>query len=226
MPIGTIINAIAVILGSLIGLLIKKQFPKRIEGTVFAAMGLVTIGLAIQMILKIDNFLIVIFSIVSGTVIGELIEIEKHLEKMADVIKNKIHSRELRFAEGMVTAFLLFCIGPLTILGAVNEGLTSDRSLILTKTMLDGFTSIIFATTFGIGVAFSAIPLFLYQSLITVLASGFQSFFTPVMINQFTAVGGVLLMGIGINLFGIRHIKVANMLPGLIIVLIVTLIFK
>lgn len=226
MPIGTIINTAAVILGSTIGLLIKRQFPKRVEEIIFDAMGLITLALAMQMALKMDDFLIVAFSVVIGAFIGELLKIEAGLERLGDFVKDKLHATDTRFTEGLVTAFLLFCIGPMTILGTINEGLRGDNSLILTKSMLDGITSIIFATTFGIGVAFSAVPLFLYQSLLTILASSFQGFFTPIMISQFTAVGGILLMGVGVNLLNIKHIKVANLLPSLIVVLILTIIFK
>lgn len=218
MPIGTIINATAVIIGSLIGLLIKKQFPKRIEAIIFDAMGIITLALAIQMALKMENFLFIAMSIVVGAILGELLKIEDRLEKIGNVIKKAVHSKETRFAEGMVTAFLLFCIGPLTILGTFNEGLSGDRSLLLTKSMLDGFTSIIFATTYGIGILFSAVPLFLYQSALTLLAVSLQGFFTQGMINQVTSVGGTLLMGVGINLLGFKHIKIANFLPALIVV--------
>lgn len=226
MPIGTIINAVAVILGSLVGLLVQKQFPKQVQDIIFDAMGLITLTLAIQMALKMDDFLIIAFSIVIGAIIGELLKIEEYLERMGNVVREKVHSKDLRFAEGMVTAFLLYCIGPMTILGTINEGLRGDRSLILTKSLLDGVTSIIFATTYGVGVAFSAVPLFLWQSTLTIGAANLQGFFTQVMINQFTAVGGVILMGVGINLLNIKHIKVANLLPALLVVLFLTIIFK
>jgi hypothetical protein len=226
MPIGTTINAIAVLIGGLVGLLIKKQFPKRVEEIIFNAMGLITIALAIQMTLKMNDFLVIAFSIIIGAFIGELVKIESRLEQFGDLIKTKLHAKDARFTEGLVTAFLLYCIGPMTILGTINEGLRGDRSLILTKSMLDGITSIIFAATFGISIAFSALPLFLYQTLLTLLASSLQGLFTPIMINQFTAVGGILLLGIGINLLNIKHIKVANLLPSLIVVLILTAIFK
>ena len=160
-----------------------------------------------------------------GAIIGEFLKIEGALEKLGGSIKNKLHAKEARFTEGLVTAFLLFCIGPMTILGTINEGLREDKSLILTKSLLDGITSIIFATTFGIGVLFSAIPLFIFQSVLTIAASTFQTFFNPEMINQFTSVGGILLIGIGINLLNIKHIKVANLLPALLVVLILSAIF-
>lgn len=226
MPIGTLVNAATIILGTLAGLLIQKKFPKRLQAIIFDAMGLITLALAIQMALKMENFLTVAFGVVIGAIIGELLRIEGYLENMAEVVKRKVRSKDTRFTEGMVTAFILFCVGPVTILGTFNEGLRGDRSLILTKALLDGFTSIIFAATYGIGVAFSALPLLIYQSALTILAAYLQGFFTTTMINQFTAVGGVLLMGVGINLLGFKHVKVANFLPALIVIILLTIVFK
>lgn len=226
MPIGTFINAILVVVGSIIGVVIKNRLPERVQNIVLDANGLITIALAISMLLKAQDFIPIVASVVVGAIIGEFLEIEKRLEKLGDRLKKQVKSKDTRFTEGLVTAFLLFCVGPITILGSFNEGLRQDRTLILTKGVLDGFTSIIFAAAYGIGVAFSAIPLLIYQSALTILAANLQNVLTTFMINQFTAVGGVLLLGIGINLLRLKHIRVANFLPSLILIILLSFIFK
>lgn len=226
MPIATFVNAAAVIVGSLIGLLLKRAIPKRIEAIVFDAMGLATIALAITMILKVENFLFVFFSVVIGGIVGVAIGIADYLERFGETVKIILKTKETRFTEGMVTAFLLFCIGPMTIIGSLNEGLVGDRTLILTKAMMDGFTSIIFATTYGIGVAFASVPLLLFQGGLTILAAFIGGFFSQTVINQLTAVAGVLLLGVGINLLGLKKISVANLLPALLVIVVLSVVFK
>jgi uncharacterized membrane protein YqgA involved in biofilm formation len=226
MPIGTIINALLVIAGSILGVLIKNKLPQRVQDIVFDANGLITLAIGISMLLKMEDFIPILFSVVIGAIIGEFIKIEERLEKLAEAVKKKVKSKDARFTEGLVTAFLLFCVGPLTILGSFNEGLRNDRTLILTKGILDGFTSVVFTAAYGIGVAFSAIPLLIYQSALTLFASSLQGILTPFMINQFTAVGGILLLGIGINLLKLKHIRVANFLPSLVIIILLTLVLK
>lgn len=225
MPIGTIINTVAVIVGSLIGVFLHQSFPDRIKLIIFDVFGLTTIALAIQMVLKMENFLIVVFSVLIGGILGEVVKLEEYLEKVGEIVRRRVKSKNTRFAEGMVAAFILFCVGPMTILGTLNEGLRGDRSLILTKALLDGFASVVFATTYGIGVLFSAIPLFFYQSTLTLVASNLQPFLSQSVINQLTAAGGILILGLGINLLELKKIKVANLLPSLVIVVALTLIF-
>jgi uncharacterized membrane protein YqgA involved in biofilm formation len=136
-----------------------------------------------------------------------------------------VNSGDSRFTEGLVTAFLIFCIGPMTVVGALDEGIRADHNLLFAKSILDCFMSIALASTFGLGVAFSILPLFIFQYGITLLGLGAQSVFSEVVVNQLTAVGGVLILGLGINLLELRRLRVANLLPALVVVVILALIF-
>jgi len=230
MPIGTIINAAAVVAGSLIGIVLKHRYPERLKDIFFQAIGLVTLVIGVRMALQVENILALIFSLLLGGVAGELLGLEERIERGTQKLKGRLargggRSGEGRFSEGLVTAFLIFCMGSMTIVGSIDEGLRGDRSILLTKSVMDGFTSIALASTFGTGVLFSAFPLLLFQGAITILASVSQRFFTPLMVSQLTAVGGTMLLGLGIGLLQIRKIKVINFLPALLIVVLLTLLF-
>ncbi len=214
---GTFINAGAVILGSIIGLLIHNRFPEKIAAVVFQAIGLFTLFLGITMASKTGNFLIMIFSIVPGAIMGEWLNIEKRLDDLSNLLKRAIRSGNDHFSEGFVMSFLLFCMGSMTILGAIEEGLGGRPHLLLAKSVLDGFSSIALAASLGIGVLFSAIPLLIYQGGITLFASSLHHASSPRLINEVTAVGGLLLIGLGINILKIRQLSVLNMLPSLVI---------
>ena len=222
---GTIINVIAVIIGSIFGLVIRSKIPKKLINTAFQGVGLFTIILGIIMSIKINNLLIMIFSIVAGSIIGEIIDIDKRINNFGERLKKLIKGKNDRFAEGFVTAFLLYCIGSMTILGAIEEGLGGIPNLLVAKSILDGFSSIILSATMGIGVLFSFIPLFIFQGGLTILASSLQFIFTNIIINELSAVGGVLLLGLGISILDIKKIKILNMLPSLILVVILTYFF-
>ncbi len=222
---GTIVNVAAVIVGSLIGLLIHSRLPKRVAGIAFQGIGLFTIFLGFTMSAKSNELLIMIMSIVAGSILGEFIDIEKHLEKGSELINRKIKTSEVKFTDGFITATLLFCVGSMAILGAIEEGLGGKPNLFYAKSILDGFSSIALAASLGIGVMFSAIPLLLYQGTLTILAKSLQSVLTQAIINELTAVGGLLLIGLGINLLGIKNLKVINMLPALLIAAVLTAVF-
>jgi len=220
MPIGTFVNVFTVLLGSTLGRVLRNRFPEKIKKITFQGLGLISIVLGIQMALKVENWLVVIFSLLLGGILGEAISLEKRLEQSADFLKKKIGSKEERFVEGLITSFILFCVGSVTIVGAIQEGLTGDRTLILTKAVLDGFSSIALASVYGAGVTFSVIPLLIFQGGLTLLAFQLQGFLSERMVNEISAVGGILIVGLGINLLEIRQIAVNNMLPALIFVLI------
>ena len=222
---GTLINVVAVIIGSIIGLIIHQKLPKKITNTAFHAVGLFTIILGIIMAIKTSNFLILIFSIVIGAVIGEIIDIEKRIDNFGEWLKGKLKTKNESFSEGFVTAFLLYCMGSMTILGSIEEGLGGAPNLLVAKSVLDGFSSIVLAATLGVGVLFSFIPLFIFQGGLTLFASNMQSVFTEAMINELTAVGGIILLGLGITMLEIKKIRILNMLPSLIIVVILTYFF-
>jgi hypothetical protein len=217
---GTLINAGAVILGSLAGLVIHRRLPERIGTVVFQAIGLFTLFLGITMASKTSNFLVMIFSIVPGSIFGELLNIEGRMERLSSLLKGAIRSNNPYFSEGFVTSFLLFCMGSMTILGAIEEGLGGRPHLLLAKSVLDGFSSVALSASFGIGVLFSALPLVIYQGAITLFAHSLQHVLTPKLINELTAVGGVLLIGLGINILKLRQLSILNMLPSLVIAVV------
>ena len=217
---GTLINIIAVIIGSGIGLFLKTKLPKKIVLTVFQGLGLFTLFLGFVMAMKTGSYLILVFSLVIGGIIGEALDIEKFTERQADALKKKIKFGGDKFSEGMLTAFLLYCMGSMTILGALEEGMNNDSALLITKSVMDGFSSIALASAFGIGVAFSVIPMLIFQGGLTLLAMYFGEFIDVIIVNELTAVGGILLIGLGINILDIKKIKVFNLFPALIIAVI------
>ncbi len=222
---GTLINAGAVILGSIAGLIIHSRLPKNIVSIVFQGIGLFTLFLGINMATKSSNFLIMIFGIVIGSIIGELLDIDKSVNRFGEWLKKRVKSKNDKFSEGFVTSFLLFCMGSMTILGAFEEGLGGEPNLLLAKSVLDMFGSIILSASLGIGVIFSVIPLVIYQGGLTLFAGSLTGFLTDPIINELTAVGGLLLIGLGINILEIKKIKILNMIPSLIIVVVLAFFF-
>lgn len=223
--LGTFINSGAVILGSIIGLILHKRLPKNITTIVFQGIGLFTLFLGFTMALKTSNYLIIIFSIVIGSIIGQLLSIDRALDHFSNLLKTKISSDNEKFTDGFVTAFLLFCMGSMTILGAFEEGLGGRPNLLLAKSVLDGFSSIALSAGLGIGVIFSVIPLLIYQGGLTLFAGWLGQFFNDIVINEMSAVGGLMLIGLGVNILEIKKIKVINMLPGLVVAVIIAYLF-
>lgn len=225
---GTIINVVAIFLGCSVGLILKSKFPEKIEKIIMQALGLASLLIGMQMAIKADNILLVIFSLVIGGVIGEIIDIEAGLERFGERIKGKFKSNNTseRFVEGFLTASLLYCVGSMAIMGAIKEGLSGNPDILYAKSLLDGITSIAFTAAMGIGVLFSAIPVFLYQGGITLLARTVKDFLSPKIINEMTAVGGILIWGIGFGLLGIKKIKVGNLLPAILVAAFLAAIFS
>ncbi len=223
--LGTIINIGAIIAGSLIGIFFNSRIPERISERAFQGIGLFTIFLGIKLALQTTNFMIIIFSIVIGAILGEIIDIDKQINRFADWLKGKVSSKNNRFSEGLITAFLLFCMGSMTILGAIEEGLGGKPNLLIAKSILDGFSSIAFASVMGIGVMFSVIPLLIYQGGLTLLAAVVGDSLSKIAVNEMSAVGGILLIGLGISVLKIKEIKILNLLPSLILALVFSIIF-
>lgn len=222
---GTLINAGAIIVGSIIGLMAHSKLPERFVRIVFQGIGLFTLFLGFYMGLKTSNLFLIIISIVLGGIIGELIDLDLQINKLGDRIKLKLKSDHSKFSEGLVTAFLLFCMGSVTILGAIEEGLGNKPNLLLAKSVLDGVSSIALAAAFGYGVAFSVIPLLIYQGGLTLLATYFGDYFSQPIINELTAVGGIILIGLGITILEIKQLKILNFLPALVIIIILAYFF-
>lgn len=225
---GTIVNVIAIFLGCSVGFILKSRFPEKIGKIVMQALGLASLLIGAQMALKTNNILLVIFSLVIGGVIGEIIDIEEGLERFGERVKLKFKSNDTseRFVEGFVTASLLYCVGSMAIMGALKEGLSGNPDILYAKSLLDGVTSLAFTAAMGIGVLFSVIPVFLYQGGITLLARLIKDFLSPEIINEMTAVGGILILGIGFGLLEIRKIKVGNLLPAILVAALLAAIFN
>jgi len=216
--IGTLINAGAVIAGGTLGLLLKKNMPERITTIYFQAIGLFTMAIGISMVYKMQHILIVVSSLAVGSLIGEWLNLEGGAERLSIYFKRKLRIGSEKFSEGLTTAFLMFCIGSMTILGSIQEGTGGSPNLLMTKSLMDGFSSILLASAFGVGVLVSAIPLLLFQGGITLLAMYAGTFFTPEIIQGLTSVGGILLIGLGINILEIKRLRILNMIPALLIV--------
>jgi uncharacterized membrane protein YqgA involved in biofilm formation len=223
--IGTVVNAVAVIVGGIIGLIFKKNMPERVKSIYFQAIGLFTIAIGITMVYTMEHILIVVSSLAIGSLLGEWWNLETSAERLSEFLKKKFRIGSEKFSEGLITAFLLYCIGSMTILGAIQEGTGGSSDLLFTKSLMDGFSSILLASAFGVGVLVSAIPLIIFQGGITLLAMYASSFFTHDIILGLTSVGGILLIGLGINILEIKKLRIMNMLPSLIVVALLLWLF-
>lgn len=222
--IGTIVNSAAIIAGCLIGLILKGRFPNRLRVILFQGIGLTTLMIGVQMVIQGTKVLPIILSLIVGGIIGETIDIEKKLDQLGNRIKRMFSNQQGKenFTEGFIAASLLFCVGSMAVMGAIEEGINGNPGILLAKSALDGVSSIIFAASLGIGVLFSAIPVFVYQGTITQIAHLIKNYITGDMINEMTAVGGILIIGLSLGILEIKKLKVANLLPSLIVILIFT----
>lgn len=216
--IGTLVNASAIIVGGSIGLLLKKNFPEKYISIYFQAVGLFTILLGVKMALAVSFPILMVFSLICGGLVGEFFDLEGKTEKLGNWLKRKLHLNNEHFTEGLVTAFLLFCMGSMSVIGAIEEGFGKTSDLLLTKSLMDGFSALMLASAFGIGVLFSSIPLLLFQGGITIFVWVFAKDIPIEYINELTAVGGVLLIGLSINILEIKKLRIINLLPSLLFV--------
>ena len=223
---GTLVNTTTVIIGSLVGLAVGSRFTDKIKTIVLQALGLCTLLIGMKMAFKTENILIVIGSLALGGIVGELLKIEDGLEKIGDIIKSKVKSESKTFVLGFVTASLVFCVGPMTIVGAIQDGISGNADTLYAKSMLDGFASIAFASSLGVGVFFSFLTVLVFQGALTLLGSQLTFLLNTRILNELTATGGLMILGIGFYLLDIKRIKVGNFLPALIFVVILALIFK
>lgn len=227
--IGTLLNVAAILIGGTLGLLLGKRLPDRLRLTVVSGLGLFTMAYGISMFLKNHNPLISLGSILVGAVLGEWWQIEQGLRRFGGWMERKVQggssgdeSRE-RFIRGFLTASLVFVVGPMAILGSIQDGLTGDFSLLAIKSILDGFGALAFASSLGVGVLFSIVPTLIYQGAITLLAVQVQAVATPIMMDEMSAVGGIILLGIAIgSLLELKPIRAANFIPALVISPLVT----
>lgn len=216
--LAVLINGAAILVGGLLGLLLKKGMPEEMGALIMKAIALCVIYIGVSGSLIGENTLILILSMMVGAVIGFLLKLDERLNRLAKKIEDKTKSDKTssksNFAEAFVTATLLFCVGALAIVGSLQAGLVGDYEMLFTKSLMDGISSVIFAASLGFGVLFSAIPLVAYQGGI-VLISGFVApYLSDNIINEMTAVGSLLILAIGLNMLGITHIKVMNLMPA------------
>jgi uncharacterized protein len=215
---GTLINTATVIVGSTVGTFLRSRFPDRVRQMVMWGVGLVSLVIGLQMSLSTKNILVVLGSLLTGGIIGELIGLEEGLKKVGDKLQAKLSTeKDSTFSKGFVTSSLLFCVGPMTILGSIQDGLSGDYTLLATKSILDGFASLALAASMGWGVLFAALTVLIYQGSLTLGAGLVKTLLTEPMVAEMTATGGTLILAIGLNLLDLTAIRVANFLPGLVV---------
>lgn len=214
--LGTVVNAVAIIAGGLIGVTFKKGISENMRRTLTQGLALAVALVGLQMALETQKPLIVVISIALGALSGELIDIEGWLNRIAQQVEAKIATPDGNLARAFVSASLVFCIGAMAIMGAIEDGLTGYPKILYAKSLMDAIVAIVFASTMGIGVVFSAVPVFLYQGSITLAAKLAGNFLIPAAITELTATGGLLIVGIALNLLGIAKIRLGNLLPAVI----------
>lgn len=230
---GTLLNSAAIVIGSVLGLVLGKRLPDKIKQSVILVLGMFTVLFAIQLFLKTENAIIPLLSILGGVVLGEWLDIESVLVKLTTRLEDRILPKKTDdmpgnggFVRGFLSTSLIYCSGPMAILGAIQNGLSGEISTLVVKSVLDGFASLAFASSLGIGVAFSSVPVLVYQGLVSLFASQVQSLLTTSMINELTAVGGIILACIAVSSFlEIKPIRTANLLPALLLAPVITWLF-
>jgi len=224
---GTLINVATILIGGTLGLIFGARVPERLKATVISGMGLFTGAIGMQMFLRTGNSLVVLGALLIGALLGEWWKIEDRLQSLGQILEARFArgtadtSGEVtsnKFVRGFLTASLLFCVGPLAILGSIQDGLTGNYNLLAVKSVLDGFASLAFASTLGVGVLFSSLMILVYQGGISLLAAQLNAIVTQSMMNEMTATGGVILIGLALSsLLEIKKIRAGNFLPALVI---------
>jgi len=215
--LGTVVNALSIVAGTAVGLILKSGIRDNYRETIMNAIGLSVLLIGMIGAIKTNDLLLLIFSLAIGSVIGEALKIEDRLAGLGKLIESKTSSTDGSVAKAFVTSSLVFCVGSMAIVGSIESGLTGNHQTLFAKAVLDGIVSIFLSSTLGFGVIFSAAAVFVYQGIITLLSSSLKAFLTDAMIREISAVGGVLIMAIGLNMLNIKKIKVGNMLPAIIL---------
>ena len=224
--LGVLVNTIAIVIGAIIGVIFKKALSEKVTSAVMISMGIATFIIGLQAALKVEKTLLLVISIAVGTAIGTIIDIDKYVNKLGEYLKKVFASKSksessAKFAEAFASSSILFAVGAMSVLGSIDAGLKYDYNILFIKSTMDFVASIMYTASLGIGVAFSAITIFVFQGLVALFASNLKFLVdNPGMMNEFSAVGNLLVMTIGLNLMGVTKVKVANMLPAIVIVLI------
>ncbi len=214
---GSAFNALTILLGSFVGLTAGKRLPQRLTEALMTAVGVFVLYLGLDMARTETPMLVLLFGFVGGTLIGELLHIHEALERFGEWAKRALRMKDERFGEAFITASLVYCTGSLAILGSIEEGLGGFPTILITKAILDGASSIVFSVSMGVGVAFSVVPILLYQGTITLTAAAAQSVMGPPVVNAMTAVGGLMVACIGFNMLGLTKIRTSNQIPGIVV---------
>ncbi len=231
---GTFLNVATILIGGFIGLVAGHRIPQKFRDTSVAALGLFTLAYGVYIFTETQNILIPLGSLIFGTIVGERLKIEEGLDGLGRFLQSKFlpktestDSNAHRFVDGFVTTSLLFCIGPMAILGSIQDGLTGDFEMLAIKSLLDGLAAMAFASTLGVGVLFSALPVLVYQGAISLLAGYIGAGFSETVVAEMTATGGIILTGIAVsNLLGIKKIRTGSFLPALFFAVIIVLILQ
>lgn len=222
---GTIVNALLILLGSLIGLFFTK-IPERYKETVMHGIGLAVVLIGLQMAFSTNNMVLVLVSLMFGAIVGEFLRIEDFLNDLGNWLGSKFTNTadSTSVSQGFITATMIFCIGAMAIIGSLDSGIRGDHEVLITKGIIDGFTALVLTTTLGFGVMLSVVPLVLYQGLITLFATQIENWIPESILNglilEITAVGGLLIVAIGMNLLKIKTIRIANLMPALLLVVL------
>lgn len=221
--LGSLVNGAAVVVGGLVGLFAGKLLPERLRGSLMAALSLMTIGIAVPGLLKSSNALIPIISMVAGTLIGELLDIDAAVNRLGEKFQKKLSGSSV--TQGFVTGSLVFAVGALAIMGPLESGLQHQHSLLISKAVIDGVASVVFASTMGLGVALSGVTVFAVEGSIALLASLVAPFLGEAVVNEITFVGSLLIVGISLNLLGLTKLRILNMVPAILLPVLLCRIF-
>lgn len=222
--LGTIVNTIAVMVGSLLGVILKSGISDKYKTIILQGNGLAVILIGLKMAFKANNELIVIISLAIGGIIGEFLKIDYYLDRVGYILQEKTGVKDGDFVKGFVTASIIMGVGAMALMGALESGITGNHKILYAKSTLDFITSTVLSASLGIGVLFSAIPVFLFQGSVTLVATWIKDFLTDPVVAYMSATGGLLIVGIGLNILGLKKINIANLLPAIFVAIVITIL--
>ncbi len=222
-PYGTLLNVLLVILGGTIGIFTKKIISLHLQKKIFIVLGLFTIIIGVSMCFNFQNYVIVIISLILGSNFGNYFNLDLVIKNLTKNLKEKLKINSNNFTDGILTSFLLFCVGSMTIVGSIEEGLGKPPTILYTKSVMDGVSSVLLSSIFGVGVIFSVFPMIIFQGSITLLTFYFRDFIPNQLINDIESVGGILIIVMGLNILGFKRVNAINLLPSLIFVVFIYL---
>lgn len=220
--IGSIVNGAAIVIGALVGMLGGKLMPEHMKNAIISALALITIGIAVPGLMGSSKPLVPILSLIIGTIIGELLDIDGAVNRLGDFLQKKVGGKGA-FTEGFVTGSLIFAVGAMAVMGALDSGIKGDHAILIAKSVIDAVSAVVFASTMGIGVAFSGLTVFVWEGLITVLASAVAPYLSAAVIAEITFTGSLMILAISFNMLGVTKIKVLNMTPALLLPILLCL---